>query len=242
MRRTLLFTAAALWASQGFAAATADGRWQGAADIPGQPLHMVVDLARNASGAWSGSVIVPALGLDGIPLDHIVATRDGIAFDLGEALRVAAYGPARITLKISKPDAASGTFEQGGHVANVSLHRVGAAQVEEPPRSTAIGPDLVAHWTGSFELGGYPRQVTIELARGGDGRARAKFTVVGKKVTDIPVDRVMQRGDFVRIESDATQVSYEGRVVPQAGEIRGTIAIGAAEFALVLARVQGDRS
>jgi len=242
MRRSIALLAVMLWASHCAAAGVAEGRWEGAAAIPGSPLRMVVDLARDASGQWNGSIILPALGVKGTPLDHIVVTQDAIAFDFGDALRSATFGTTRFRLRFMKRDVAMGDFEQGGNVAKVALHRIGAAQVEVPPRSTPLGAELVAQWSGSFELGGYPRQVTIRFARGEDGRGRAQFAVVGKQVNNIPVDLVMQIGDFVRVESSVTPVSFEGRFIAQAGEIRGTIALGTTELPLVLKRTSGESS
>jgi hypothetical protein len=242
MRRSIALLAVTLWACHCAAAGNAEGRWEGAAAIPGSPLRMVVDLARDASGQWRGSIIVPTLGIRGNPLDHFVATPDTITFDLGNALRAATFGPTRFRLRFADRDIASGEFEQGGNVAPVSLRRIGAAQVEVQPRSSPLAADLVAQWSGSFELDGYPRQVTIRFARGADGRGSAQFTVVGKQVTNVPVDLVMQTGDFVRVESNATPVSFEGRFLAQADEIRGTIALGSTEFPLVLKRTPGGSS
>jgi hypothetical protein len=238
----MVLLAVMLWASHCVAAGAAEGRWEGAAAIPGSPLRMVVDLARDASGRWNGSIILPALGIKGNPLDHIVATPDSITLDLGDALRAATFGPTRLRLRFIRRDVATGELEQGGNVAKVSLRRVGAAQVEVPPRSTPLGAELLAQWSGSFELGGYPRQVTIRLARGEDGRGSAQFAVVGKQVNNIAVDLVMQIGDFVRVESSVTPVSFEGRFIAQAGEIRGTIALGTTELPLVLKRASGESS
>ena len=101
MRRSIVLLALALWALRCAAADTAEGRWEGAAAIPGQPLHMVVDLARDAAGVWRGSIIVPALGIKGLPLAHIVAQPGAIAFDLGDALRASTFGPTRWRLRLT---------------------------------------------------------------------------------------------------------------------------------------------
>jgi hypothetical protein len=239
MRRLIVLLAAVIGASPTIAATDAAGRWEGAAAIPGRSLPMVIDVDRDDAGHWRGSIIVPDLAVDGLPLAHVVATGDRLAFDLGDALGAQAFGAAAFALRIDKPGVATGEFRQGGHVARVSLSRTGVAQVEVPPRSTPLATALVARWSGSFELGGYPREVTIVLARGGDGLGAATFTVVGKKTTVIPVDLVMQSGDYLRLESAATSVSFEGRVVAEAAEIRGTIAMGSIELPLVLRRAGG---
>ena len=48
--------------------------------MPGRPLTLTVDLARNASGAWIGSLIVPELNMKGAPLADISADAGHVAF------------------------------------------------------------------------------------------------------------------------------------------------------------------
>jgi hypothetical protein len=240
MRRSIVLIGVALWNSADATMLDASGRWEGAAAIPGRPLTMVVDLARDASGHWTGSIIVPELGVKGLPLAHLAEAGEGITFDLGDALGAPSFGMTAFALRFDGHGAATGEFKEGGHVARLSLRRTGAAQVDARPRSTPLAPALAAKWVGAFDLGGYPRNVTITLARGGDGVGTATFTVVGKKTTDIPVDLVTQAGDFLRLESAATQVSFEGHVTADSREIRGTIAMGSIELPLVLTRAGGS--
>ena len=56
------------------------GRWQGQVQVPGRPLTLTVDLAKNASGAWIGSVIIPELNMNGTPLADISADAGYVAF------------------------------------------------------------------------------------------------------------------------------------------------------------------
>lgn len=239
MRRFAVLLAAAIAASPSIAIVDAAGRWEGAAAIPGRSLAMVIDLDRDDTGHWHGSIIVPDLRVAGLPLAHLAATGNRVTFDLGDALGAQAFGATAFTLRIDRRGVATGELKEGGHVARLSLRRTGVAQVDLPPRSTPLSPSLVATWSGAFALGGYPREVTIVLARGGDGLGTATVTVVGKKTTVIPVDLVMQSGDFVRLASAATSVSFEGRLAAPAGEIRGTIALGSIERPLVLRRAGG---
>ena len=46
------------------------GQWEGTAQIPGNELTVVVDLAQE-NGVWVGSIIIPGLGLKGVPLTDI---------------------------------------------------------------------------------------------------------------------------------------------------------------------------
>ena len=61
---TILFASVALCQ----AADKAAGRWEGAAQIPGQELTLIVDLSDEEGKGWVGSIIVPGFGVQGAPL------------------------------------------------------------------------------------------------------------------------------------------------------------------------------
>jgi hypothetical protein len=121
-------------------------------------------------------------------------------------------------------------------VAKFALARSGQAHVEASPRSTPVGRDLEDRWIGEYELGGYPRHVTLALENHAAAGASAKLVIIGKATNDIPVDLVVQNGDSLRIESQATGIAFEGRIGNGASEIRGTIELGSIELPLVLRR------
>jgi hypothetical protein len=239
MRRAGVALIAALPAMAGLAAEAPEGRYDGLVRIPGRTLAVTIDLApARAGGAWIGSITVPGLALQGAPLATIAVAPGGVAFDVAQALDTPAHGPARFEARIESDGSLRGEMRQGGNVAPFAAVRVGPAQVALPPLSTPVARALEGTWTGSFELGGYPREVTLTLANRAapDAGATAALVVVGKRTTDIPVDRVAEEGRFLRVESRASQVVVEGIVVDGAGEIRGTFALGSLELPLVLRR------
>ncbi len=236
MRRLMVTLLLCLPAVAGAASQTPAGRWEGSAQIPGRELPLVVDLAQDNAGAWSGSIILTGVGIKGAPLAHIAVSGSDIAFDIANALGSPPDAPANFKGHLSSADAIAGEMRQAGNVAPFALRRVGPAQVETPLRSTPVARELASGWSGEFELGGYPRNVTLTLENHADAGATAKFVIVGKRTTDLPVDLVVQDGDFVRIESAATQVAFEGRVVNGGTEIRGTFEMGSLELPLVLRR------
>src|SRR6185436_11681487 len=125
-------------------------------------------------------------------------TGEDVSFDLGNVLGTpsgAAQFKARTTA-----DRMTGEMRQAGNVARFALAKRGPAQVEAPPQSTPVARELEAQWVGEFELGGYPRKVTITLENHGGAGASAKLVIVGKRVNEIPVDLVVQRGALLRVE------------------------------------------
>ena len=66
--------------------------------------------------------------------------------------------------------------------------------------------------------------------------ATATFKVVGKQVTDLAVDLVVEEGEFLRVESSANRVTFEGRFARDRDEIAGSIDLGSFELPVVLRR------
>jgi hypothetical protein len=198
---------------------------------------MVVDLARTSAGAWTGSIVLPGLGIKGVPLSNLVVTGDQVSFDLGNVLSTP-LGAAQFNVQAVTADRMTGEMRQAGNVAKLALAKRGPAQVDAPPQSTPVGRELEAQWEGEFELGGYPRKVTIALENHAEAGATAKLVIVGRRVNEIPVDLVVQQGTLLRVESQATQIVYEGRVRESADQIRGTIELGSIELPLTLRRTK----
>jgi hypothetical protein len=228
----------ALAAARAHAADLLAGRWEGRIDIPGRELPLIVDLAPGAGG-WTGSLVIPGLGIKGAPVTDLVVTESGVSFALGNLLASPTQGPAVFKATLQSADRMAGEMRQAGNVASVALARQGAAQVEVPPGSTAVAPDLATQWSGEFELDGYPRQVTVTLENRDAAGAQAKLVIVGKRTTEIPIDLVIQQGTLLRLESSAMQIVFEGRVKDDTREIAGTMELGPLEMPLVLRRRGG---
>jgi hypothetical protein len=207
----------------------APGRWEGTAQIPGRGLKLIVDLDKKSNG-WIGSIIIPGLAIKGVTLTDIAVKNSEASFVMksGGAQGLEASFKARL----NADGTMAGDFTQSGNTAPFTLKRIGPAQVEVPPRSTAVGKELEGEWRGEYELLGYPRKVTLNLSnRAADG-ATAKFVIVGRKTNDLPVDLITQEGEMLTIDSHETGITYEGRF--RKGEIEGTLLQGPLEIPLVL--------
>jgi hypothetical protein len=212
----------------------AAGRWEGTVQIPGRPLEVIVDLAaKGAEGGSQGSITIPGLGIKGAPLSDIALNGDNVAFSMKSALADQRTGPAKFNGHVIDGKLA-GDFVQAGNTAPFSLEKTGPPQVESPPRSTAITKEIEGEWKGGYELFGYPRKVTIKLQNRGPEGATAEFVIVGRKENKLPVDPVVQQGEFVTVDSHETGLSFEGRA--RKGEIQGTIFQGPLEIPVTLRR------
>ena len=204
------------------------GRWEGNARIPDDELIVVVDLAQQ-NGAWVGSIIIPGLGLKGMPLTDIKVEPPDINFAVKGALGI------KLNLRLLEMNKLAGNFEQGGNRAITTLQKTGPPQVEYPPRSTPVAKELEGEWKGDYDMLGYTRHVSIKFANHPDG-ATADFVIVGRKHNVLPVDLVTQEGELVTVDSHEIGFSFEGRL--QNGKITGAIRQAATETPLVLERAK----
>ena len=204
------------------------GRWEGTAQIPGNELTVVVDLSQE-NGAWVGSVIIPGLGLKGVPLADIKVQPPDVNFAVRGALGI------QLKLQLEVNNKLIGNFEQGGNRASATLQKTGPPQVEYPPRNTPVAKEFEGEWKGDYEMLGYTRHVSIKFANLPDG-ATAEFVIVGRKHNVLPVDLVTQEGDLVTVDSHEMGFTFEGRL--RDGKLTGAIRQSAAETPLVLIRAK----
>lgn len=210
------------------------GRWEGSAQIPGEDLKLIVDLAAGDAGKWNGLLTIPALQLKGAFLDGITVNGSDVSFMVKTALADQHAGPAKFHGQLSTNGNITGDFTQAGNTAPFTLSKTGPPQVETPPHSTSIKPEWEGTWKGTYAMLGYDRTVTLKLTnRGADGAA-AEWEIVGKRDNKLPVDLVVQNGAFVTVDSHETGLSLEGNLVNN--EIKGTIVQGPFESAVTLHR------
>jgi hypothetical protein len=116
------------------------------------------------------------------------------------------------------------------------LKQTGPAQVEFPLRSTAIAKEFEGEWHGEYEMLGYSRKVTLKLTNNAAGEGAAELVIVGKRVNNLPVDRVVQEGSLITVLSHETGITFEGKRLAENGEVRGVVSQGPMEAPLTLRR------
>ena len=237
VRAPALAAACALAAAQALAAPAAAGRWEGVADVPGNPLRLVLDLDQAPGGRWDGSVILPDRGVKGAPLDGLAVSGCDVRFELTAAFAGGGGAQPRVALACQPDGTLAGTFELAGLSTRVSLRRSGAAQVDRPPANSVISAALAGRWTGRYELGGFAREVTLTLANRGDSGGGGQLVIVGKRTTTLDVDQVVQGREFVTLRASAANYRIEGRFTAD-GAIEGAVSQGPFEAAIVLRRAE----
>ena len=241
MRRTIVTLLGLVPILAGATAPSPEGRWEGIVQIPGRAQRVVVDLEAGSGGAWSGSIILPGLGVKGDAMTAIAVNGNDVTFAAAHALGSPTQKPPSFEAHLEGAGVMTGRMRQAGHEAPFRLVRTGRAQVDAPVRSTPVGQALVGEWVGEFELGGYPRRVSITIANRAQA-ATAEFLIVGKQRNVLPVELVVQDGAFLRIESPSTQINFEGRLAESGDELRGVVELGSMELPVALRRTNGSTS
>ena len=205
------------------------GRWEGTALVPDNELTVIVDLVQE-NGAWVGSIIIPGLGLKGVPLTDIKVQPLDVNFAVKGALGIA------LNLHVVSNNKLAGSFEQAGNRALATLQKMGPPQVEYPPRNTSVAKELEGEWKGDYQMLGYTRHVSIKFTNRGPGGATAEFVIVGRRTNNLPVDLVTQEGDLISVDWHEIGISFEGRL--RDGKLSGAIRQGTIETPLVLERAK----
>jgi len=229
---TILLAGAALCQ----ASESAAGRWEGVAQIPGHDLRLIVDLTDEGGKGWTGSIIVPGFGIKGAELVDQHARGGDFSFVIKGALGNERAGQAQLKAHVTADGHLTGDFVQGGNTAPFVLSKIGPPQVELPLRSTPVAKEIEGEWKGYYEMMGYTRHAAMKFASRGTEGAPLEFTIVGKKVNNVPVSLVTQEGDFLTVKSDEFGITFEGRFSKEAGEIKGTLSQGPMEAPLLLRR------
>ena len=182
-------------------------------------------------------MIAPGLNIKDAALSDIVATDSDVAFSVQNAFGGPPASQAKFKAHIDAAGAMSGDFLQAGNTAAFTMKKTGPAQVALPVRSTPVAKAMEGKWVGDYELGGYPRHVTLDLTNHTGAAATAEFIVVGKKTTNLPINLITEEENFLRIEANEIGIVYEGRFNAATGDIKGNLQQGPFEPVLILHRV-----
>jgi pimeloyl-ACP methyl ester carboxylesterase len=126
------------------------GHWEGAIELPGSALTVIVDLAHE-DGSWSGTADIPMQGAKGLPLTGIAAGDGKIEFALADI-------PGDPTFRGELSDGRiTGTFTQGGQSFPFGLGREAIpepARPQEPEGPLPYEQEEVSYTNGEIRLAG----------------------------------------------------------------------------------------
>lgn len=88
------------------------GRWEGSIQIPGRECALIVYLERADGKDWSGSIIIPGLGVKGASLSEIAVKDFEIEFTINGVLASERIGKAKFRGHLVGADRLTGEFLQ----------------------------------------------------------------------------------------------------------------------------------
>lgn len=204
------------------------GRWEGAAQIPGYELRLVIDLAQKDQ-RWVGSLTAPQFNLKGAPLVQIAIKENDVSFEM--------KGVATFKAHLGADGMLNGEYKQGGNSAPLLLRRVGDAQVELPELSTPVSKAIQGEWKGDLQIPGSTISVILKLPDGGSPAApRGELVITTQGNTTYPITQWKQAGSYFFAAFGESGITYDARFDDKAAEMTGTIRNGFAELPLTLHR------
>ena len=213
------------------------GRWEGAVEIPGSEMRVVVDLEQKDQ-QWAGSLIAPDFGLKGVPLEAIAIKGRDIEFGLKRSL-----GDPTFKARLESDGTLKGEYVQGGNKAPFLLKRVAEAQVDLPELSTPVSKNLQGEWKGDFQFITKTVNVILKLPSGGTATTpNGELVFVEYGNASFPIGLWQEEGNKIYFTADSGGMTYEGEVHKNPSEIAGSFRKGSFEVPLTLRPVVTDTS
>jgi CubicO group peptidase (beta-lactamase class C family) len=158
----VLCLAGLVWAQ---AAASPVGRWDGAIQLPGQELRVVVDLSSGEGGALTGVIDIPAQGATDLPLTAVAAQDAAVSF----AIQGVPGSPSFKGTLSPDGKVLSGDFTQGGQTFPFELERKGDP-AQEAAQALAGLEDVIQKAMKDWKVPGFAIAVVkddaVVFARG----------------------------------------------------------------------------
>lgn len=183
------------------------GRWEGNINIPSGTFRLVIDLDRDAAGAWIGDIDLPDQGVKDMPLKGITVSDSSVSFSL-----IAGPGNPRFQGKLSEDgNTISGDFTQGDNTFPFSVKRAGEAKVYVPPKNAALPEKLAGKWEGTLESMGSALHLVFNLANK-DGSAAGTIDSPDQGAMGLPMTTITVSEDTIKITVQIVSGSYSGKL------------------------------
>jgi uncharacterized protein len=201
---------------------TPQGYWEGAIEIRGNPMDIAVDLKKDAAGAWSGTIDIPAQNARGVPLVNVMVEHRQVAFAMAGVPGNPAFGG---TLADDGKSIA-GEFTQGVTQLTFLLRRSVRKQTEggQPSAFTqpgVPGDDLAGIWLGMLDTGAIELRLLARIVKTGDGSYSGAFDSVDQGAAGLKIESCQVEGDAVRLELKRPPAVFAGKFNQSRSELEG---------------------
>lgn len=203
----------------------AQGRWEGAIEIPGQALGVIVELARTPAGIWAGKISIPVQGLSDFLLSKVKVDEGKAAFSM-EGLP----GAPRFTGRLSKDGRQLfGAFSQGGarfpftleRTGDVDPARVAAPKPPPPPIHGVPGKGLAGIWFGRLEVAQISLRLLFRIDGDQEGGFSGTLDSLDQGAMGLKLSRIRLRDNSVRLRLARPPAAFQGTLSADGSEIVG---------------------
>ncbi len=207
------------------------GHWEGKVLMPDQDFALTIDLDKNPTGSWIGSLTFPKTTTVNAPLSSIAVADKAVRFQL-----VGIEGNPKFEGTLSADgQSIAGMAANAKGAVPFELKRIGEARVVEPPRSSALTKDFEGSWDGTLTAGAKSMRIGLTLSRAADGTATAMMITVDDGNKSYPVSTVTLKDTQIDLELRVISGTYRGQLTPD-GEIAGEFKQGGATLPLTFKR------
>jgi len=195
------------------------GVWNGAIEIPGQTLEIIITLQEEANGSWTGLIDIPAQGLADFALSDIAVAADSVTFSMagvpGEPRFVGSWDAEKQTI--------SGDFEQGGQAFPFRLARSGDAAPASANTSVdaETAAKVVGSWSGSLSAGGGQVRLVFHVEYA-DGRLSGTMDSPDQGQEGLPISEITFDGSTLRVDLTYAGAYFEGTLSADGSKVEGS--------------------
>lgn len=195
-----------------------DGVWEGAIEVPGQPLDVIVTLQQRGDETWTGTIDIPAQGLADYPVSDIALDNGTVTFGMaaipGEPVFSGAWNPDEQTIV--------GDFQQGGATYPFTLERRGDAPAADNAMVDAeTAAPVVGTWSGTLQTGGGEVRIIFHFTHDGSTLS-GTMDSPDQGQTGLPISAAAFDGSTVRADLDYAGAYFEGTLTADGAALEGS--------------------
>jgi hypothetical protein len=193
------------------------GHWEGTLQLPDRGIQLVLDLAKDDKGAWTGSFAQPEQSVSSVPLAGLKVDGKGVKFQL------AAGGPNAPSFDCTQESAAamSCAVASTGGTLTAAMKRTGDAKVELPKTSPAVTAELEGNWEGALETPGGSIRIVLHFKNQPDKTVKATMDSPDQGATDLPLSDLVQKGNAVEFQLRLVNGGFKGTFNKESTQIAG---------------------
>jgi hypothetical protein len=214
---------------------TASGHWEGAIEVQGTSLEIVVDLTRDAKEVWKGAIGIPSQNLKDYPLGNLKVEGANVSFEIASA-----QGLPTFKGKLSADGKTIvGELSQSGMTFPFKLDRKGEAKtsaVEAQATSITVSADVEGNWQGTLDAEGTTLRLILKIAKKADGSYTATLDSPDQANNDMPINVLTATGDSLTFEMKYIGASFAGKFNKERTEVTGNWRQGGGALPLTLKR------